>query len=444
MSVIIGSISINEFLLVFFLSLFAFVFGTFLGSILLKHKFDLFRYGSLKSMASEENQSYVGNFALMVIWPSLFLTLICDVFQLLNQGQLIYVSILIIPLYWIVRFLQVVFMQRIKYIRWGFHIISCLCSLAFGVIVWKFFIIRLYEYGLPIGLPLDEFRNALWFAIICLIIKMIWELVSAACSEAKLDMRTVVQSGVTVDYEKFKEKYDDFIEQCIEKYSLSNIQKAQVKTLVYALIIYENYNRPRLIRLAEHIVACLRIKKAVTQGVAQFPADSYLSDKDSIELRIKDILNRWNGKDFIICNEIVDTINNRSDYLQTIEYIADIISEIEYGRKYREIVCTDSEEDSITSSRDTPKGIFDSISDFIADGKNQQAIGILQKLEEELTPLKEGEFSDPLFELYSMLEIAFEELGDSNEAEVYKEKAKKVVLNKKLISSDANNASSKK
>ena len=136
--------------------------------------------------------------------------------------------------------------------------------------------------------------------------------------------------------------------------------------------------------------------------------------------------------------------NNRSDYLQTIEYIADIISEIEYGRKYREIVCTDSEEDSITSSRDTPKGIFDSISDFIADGKNQQAIGILQKLEEELTPLKEGEFSDPLFELYSMLEIAFEELGDSNEAEVYKEKAKKVVLNKKLISSDANNASSKK
>ena len=126
MSVIIGSFSINEFLLVFFLSLFAFVFGTFLGSILLKHKFDLFRYGSLKSMASEENQSYVGNFALMVIWPSLFLTLICDVFQLLNQGQLIYVSILIIPLYWIVRFLQVISMQRIKYIRWGFHIISCL------------------------------------------------------------------------------------------------------------------------------------------------------------------------------------------------------------------------------------------------------------------------------------------------------------------------------
>lgn len=435
MNVLLNSISIRNLSILLILSFFEFVFGKFIGSILLLHKFDLFRYGRLYPISEDEEQNYVGNFAIMVLWPSLFMTLVCAIMQTLGNKTLIYCSIFLVVFFWIIRLLNTIVMNRRLFINWKFHIISAICSILLGIITWKLFIIRLIESDQYIGIPLDEFRNAIWFAIICLIIKMIWELVITACNETNLNMDNITTTAVIHNYKKFKAEYDDYIEKCMGEISVPSEYRVLVKTVLYSVIIIEDYNRPWLVRNGESIITRLHIKKNVTQGIAQYPENRVINDKESIRLRIEKIVSDWKGQGTLISRDIINHINNRSDYLNAVSHIANTLSKYEYGKTYFEIEKElfikeiDEEDTTVEESEDSPVGTFQYIYKLIASGEYERAIAALRDLESK-TQIYDNDFNEPLFIIYNLLVISYDAIGRYKEASWYIAKTRNMVLKK--------------
>lgn len=76
----------------------------------------------------------------------------------------------------------------------------------------------------------------------------------------------------------FEKKYGTLINEKVENDKL--------KAITYALMIYEDFNRPKAIRLLENI-RFFMTKKRHSLGVMQVQSDRYINDKESVELAIE-------------------------------------------------------------------------------------------------------------------------------------------------------------
>lgn len=61
------------------------------------------------------------------------------------------------------------------------------------------------------------------------------------------------------------------------------------RSLVYAVMVYENFNRPKLFRLVELLL--FKVKKANTLGVMQVKTNEIISDEESVKLGIDKLYN---------------------------------------------------------------------------------------------------------------------------------------------------------
>jgi hypothetical protein len=109
-----------------------------------------------------------------------------------------------------------------------------------------------------------------------------------------------------------------------------------LESIVYAIIIYEDFNRPKIARQVENLKFRLT-KKPHTLGVMQVRSDKLISDLESVKLGTEKIVNAykkylenptensgdyfdWNAKDFIISDYNVGT-----SYNGEVSELADII-----------------------------------------------------------------------------------------------------------------------
>ena len=68
----------------------------------------------------------------------------------------------------------------------------------------------------------------------------------------------------------------------------SRVQDNPLKALVYAIMIYEDFNRPKLVRVVERLAAPFGLAK--TLGIMQVKAKRCVSDKVSVMIGIDKIL----------------------------------------------------------------------------------------------------------------------------------------------------------
>jgi len=59
------------------------------------------------------------------------------------------------------------------------------------------------------------------------------------------------------------------------------VLKRKTEGIIYAIMIYEDYNRPRLIRLVEYSWFFLT-KKPLTMGIMQVRSNTYINDIESV------------------------------------------------------------------------------------------------------------------------------------------------------------------
>src|SRR5690606_29593240 len=78
----------------------------------------------------------------------------------------------------------------------------------------------------------------------------------------------------------FKEKYDDLVNE--------KIKNDKLKSIAYAIMIYEDFNRPKVARLVENTRFKLTGKKH-SLGLMQVQTTEFINDKKSVELGLEKI-----------------------------------------------------------------------------------------------------------------------------------------------------------
>jgi hypothetical protein len=134
-------------------------------------------------------------------------------------------------------------------------------------------------------------------------------------------------------YHYFKRFYGQFIKDLTNNEILESI--------VYAIIIYEDFNRPKIARQVENLKFKLT-KKPHTLGVMQVRSDKLISDLESVKLGTKKIVNAYKNYlkkpsekssdyfDWYAINYIISDYNDGASYIAEVNELADIIKNTFY------------------------------------------------------------------------------------------------------------------
>lgn len=85
-------------------------------------------------------------------------------------------------------------------------------------------------------------------------------------------------------FKHFNKKYDEIISE--------QVKNQKLKSIIYGLMIYEDFNRPKALRIVENISFKLT-KKKHSLGLMQVQTESYLNDLESVKLGIDKVKNAY-------------------------------------------------------------------------------------------------------------------------------------------------------
>lgn len=118
-------------------------------------------------------------------------------------------------------------------------------------------------------------------------------------------------------YKFFRKIYGDQIKEIT--------QNEILETIVYAIIIYEDFNRPKIIRRIENLKFRLT-KKTYTLGVMQVKSEKLITDIESIKLGTKKIVTAY--------KKYIDRINEANETFNEWSAINDNINDYNGGTSY--------------------------------------------------------------------------------------------------------------
>lgn len=303
----------------------------FLNGILGKLQYGLsgklFEYGKFTFEGGADQSGFSGNFFQKIVNPAVYLAVVAAIAQHLLTVELIESMWLLIPIFWIYRLLFMITKNVLVFLNLKYEAIALVLSLLLGETIFFRIIKPLLVQNKSIWIPATELRDALWFAILTYLAKVIWEIMKQSFSNDNLYPDSKRRELVWARYDKFNRKYGDFIVDQISRRYIDrlNVQN-RLASLLYAIMIYEDYNRPFLIRQAEYILkVTLFRQRAMTLGIMQFKAFHKISNIESISYAI----------DFISLPFLRNTpdpekaaiamYNSASDYCTEVQAIYDIL-----------------------------------------------------------------------------------------------------------------------
>lgn len=232
------------------------------------------------SLFDSSDEAFSLNYMIKVIGPIVFLIITVAVLQFFNL-ELYIDNILNVIYYYIgIRIILIVIYERIFIVNW-LIIISYYISIILlsNIIYFKF--ISAINSLLP---DFSELKNEIWLLIIIFIYQigngsesqtlsnMYYEPEQAFLPEFKTRKRRYVIK----QYKKLKLKYESEINKISNSNDTFNL-------IIYAILIFENFNRPRVIRFVERIWVRI-IRRNVTQGIMQKSSKTVISDLESVKL----------------------------------------------------------------------------------------------------------------------------------------------------------------
>lgn len=279
--------NIKSFLINFIAALILFFINVLFGHFKSKSKIT-FKYAGF-GFDNIENTDFSGNFAQMIVHPPVFVAITAGLCQYFFYGDLVKDLWLIVPFYWLFRFFTIYWKNLFLLTNWKMQIELCIISILLSEGTLLFIVNLLLKDNQKIFISVDEFRDAVWFAIIAYIAKLTWDL-----TKYKMVGETLFASNVKTDviirrYNKFYNRYNTYIEDVIkDEYKFnSKHYKDHFVCLLYSIMIYEDQNRPPWIRIIEYFSAFLRRKHKHSLGVMQVQSDVIISNKTSIRYAIK-------------------------------------------------------------------------------------------------------------------------------------------------------------
>lgn len=224
-------IEIGIILTYFLIAILIFILSLRLGSLLRKYKHE---YQPISSI--EVDNSIGFNLVYRIIFTPIIIMILATTFYYTDAKYMLD-NIWIISVF--VALLQVsvlVAIARITLVNIGLYIVTLLLSISASVLVSEVIIPNGIEKMLP---GIDDFRSAIYIGIITFFYGVIKNIPENKDSHDKRVRHYVIHR-----YRKMKRKYGKIIEgHCTE-----------IRAVTYSVMIFEDYNRPAVVRLIEKIV----------------------------------------------------------------------------------------------------------------------------------------------------------------------------------------------
>ena len=275
------------------------------GDLMLKG--NLFGYRNFSS-SSTEKMDFSFNFIYALLFPSAFLLMCCIVLKYLHiESPMLWV---IVPLYYAIRDLIIIIDGKWCFITVWRDVFCFVFGtiLAYGVVS----LFSLYWYRIDL---LGALIDNLWIAVFAFLYAIIKSLASGVAT-VDTEKKNALYMGIS--YTKHKVKYDDIITDVLgEEYD-------RLAPIVYAIIVAEDYNRPKFTRAIEYFVfIATPVKKTRSLGVMQYRTDKFITSEESVFLGTKKVLEKY--KETYDFYEIVRDYNSGENYADT---ILDIINRL--------------------------------------------------------------------------------------------------------------------
>jgi outer membrane protein assembly factor BamB len=316
-------------IMLFSLDVFAVQFALAVGLFFLinwigKHSFSIGYVEITLFLKNEDSPAF--NYLLRVLTPLVYLLITSTILYTVSLDKFV-VGFYRVSVYYILfRLLFNIITQRGALLNWTKQIIYWVSIIALSFIVDKN-IISTKKTLFP---DFATISNELWIIIIVFLFQILNGLqLSTKGTERRKN--AYLQSR----YNHFKKKYGDIIK--------NNTKNEVIQILAYAILIYEDFNRPKISRWMEYLSFFIKRNKH-SLGVMQFPTEKIIGDKESVDLGTKKlyssyqhILNKSEGEqstyygESAVLQEIIAKYNGGSRYYIEISSLSETIEKLFYS-----------------------------------------------------------------------------------------------------------------
>lgn len=205
-----------------------------------------------------------------------------------------------------------VFLRRKELYSWPYEI-----GMAFTGIVLAYFLINyFFATEETVFLEASELREELWLAIVFILYKFFKQILDKKLIQNKILTEGQITRYIIRKFNLFYKKYNHIL--------VINKENRNKCIFLYAVMIFEDYNRGPVVRKIEKIK--FGIKKKATLGIMQFPTEDMLSDEESIARFYEWLENVLGDDDFqdpneIQINQLAWEYNNDDRYAKSVTYI---------------------------------------------------------------------------------------------------------------------------
>ena len=220
------------------------------------------------------NDSPAFNVVYRVFAPVAFITLLSAFFYWLGKDEYVQDIYRIVVFYFVLRYLFFVATERLRLIsHWQFLFVAAL-SIACSIAAYER-VISDRQFFFPTA---NELGSALWLGVAA----FLYQTLNSISTSDKAQLKRV-RRYVLAQYKSLKHRYWRLVDSHSDKID---------KNLVYAVMIYESLNRPRIFALAE--TAKIWLTGKATVGPMQVYTEHLLTQEESVRLGIERLINSFN------------------------------------------------------------------------------------------------------------------------------------------------------
>jgi hypothetical protein len=246
------------------------------------------------------------NLLFRILGPVVFIVLAASLLYAIGFDRYVNKIWLVILYYYISRFLFVLGFSRLSLVNWGRELFQWIASTGLGLLVY----VSIVKYKSNLLPEPNELKNQFWILLMMFLY--------ASLNNIRLDQGSTVKRKTNYlrkIYLDNKNHYEIIIS--------SSATDPLSESIIYSILIYEQFNRPKLIRILEHIVYPWGSKSL---GPMQVTVNHRVSDNESVQLGIERIMTLYKDallsgqQKALLKNKSFDPLNNPS-HLNYVVYI---------------------------------------------------------------------------------------------------------------------------
>ena len=271
------------------------------------------------------------NFLYKSLTPVVFMVILSAVFKALGLIWINANIYLTVVYYYAIRLAFNILAGRRRLLNWTVQLMYLFVSIPLALYIYNN-LIQKNDFLLPTK---QELATAVWLSIIAFVYKA-FNNIRFSDERTKKRKELYIRS----QYDKYFRQYSKIIKK--------HTKDARVEALIFTIMIYEDFNRPKLYRIIENMAFYFGISK--TLGIMQYSTDKMIDDDESVELGTKKIVDFYfqeaiNMHDEIdhysIRNKVIADYNKDDSYVAEINILFFIVSKLYYKETVSEYFTID-------------------------------------------------------------------------------------------------------